>query len=197
MRLPSFRFTTSELSPLTSSLDPVPVNVNDLKVDVVSISGHKIYGPKGVGCLYVRRKPRVRLEPIINGGGQERGLRSGTVPVPLVVGLGEACRLAKKEMAVRSPVFLCLGSAAVSGGESAMRRIVRLFLRYQAKRTLDTPRRPRRASHLFIFDHLCVRLATCYLGEGGQLAMRRDLCRGSELVGLGDFARFRFASKSC
>lgn len=79
---------------------PVPINVNDLKVDVLSISGHKIYGPKGVGCLYVRRKPRVRLEPIISGGGQERGLRSGTVPVPLAVGFGEACRLAKKEMAV-------------------------------------------------------------------------------------------------
>ena len=92
------------ISPLSLNLTkfrcPVPINVNDLKVDVLSISGHKIYGPKGVGCLYVRRKPRVRLEPIISGGGQERGLRSGTVPVPLAVGFGEACRLAKKEMAV-------------------------------------------------------------------------------------------------
>lgn len=102
---------------MTSSPVAVPVNVNDLKVDVVSISGHKIYGPKGVGCLYVRRKPRVRLEPIINGGGQERGLRSGTVPVPLVVGLGEACRLAKKEMAVRSPVFLVSGLLRYPAGD--------------------------------------------------------------------------------
>lgn len=64
----------------------------------MSISGHKLYGPKGIGALYVRRRPRVRLEPIISGGGQERGLRSGTVPTPLVVGLGEACRIAGAEM---------------------------------------------------------------------------------------------------
>lgn len=69
-----------------------------MKIDLMSISGHKIYGPKGVGCLYVRRRPRVRLEPLINGGGQERGMRSGTVPTPLVVGLGAACALAQKEM---------------------------------------------------------------------------------------------------
>lgn len=65
----------------------------------MSISGHKIYGPKGVGALYVRRRPRVRLEPIISGGGQERGLRSGTVAVPLAVGLGKACEVAQEEMA--------------------------------------------------------------------------------------------------
>lgn len=87
---------------MTSAPPPsVPVNVNDSKIDVLSISAHKIYGPKGIGALYVRRRPRVRLEPIISGGGQERGLRSGTVPAPLVVGFGEACRLAKREMAVR------------------------------------------------------------------------------------------------
>lgn len=57
----------------------------------MSISGHKLYGPKGIGALYIRRKPRVRLTPLLNGGGQERGLRSGTVPTPLVVGLGKAC----------------------------------------------------------------------------------------------------------
>lgn len=67
----------------------------------MSISGHKIYGPMGVGALYVRRRPRVRLEPIISGGGQERGLRSGTLPTPLVVGLGAACRIAKAEIEVR------------------------------------------------------------------------------------------------
>ena len=66
----------------------------------MSISGHKIYGPKGIGALYVRRRPRVRLDPIQTGGGQERGLRSGTVPAPLVVGLGAACRIAKEEMQV-------------------------------------------------------------------------------------------------
>ncbi|KAG8914840.1 cysteine desulfurase, partial [Tulasnella sp. 408] len=77
----------------------VHIDVNDMKIDLLSISGHKIYGPKGIGACYVRRRPRVRLEPIINGGGQERGLRSGTLPAPLVVGLGAAARIAKQEMA--------------------------------------------------------------------------------------------------
>jgi cysteine desulfurase len=71
-----------------------------MNIDLMSISGHKIYGPKGIGALYVRRKPRVRLEPLMSGGGQERGLRSGTVPTPLCVGLGEACRIAKLDMEV-------------------------------------------------------------------------------------------------
>uniref|UniRef100_A0A8C8DKK5 cysteine desulfurase n=1 Tax=Oryzias sinensis TaxID=183150 RepID=A0A8C8DKK5_9TELE len=79
----------------------IPVDVNDWKVDLMSISGHKIYGPKGVGALYVRRRPRVRLEPLQNGGGQERGLRSGTVPTPLAVGLGAACSIARAEMEVK------------------------------------------------------------------------------------------------
>ncbi|CAI5687123.1 unnamed protein product [Oreochromis niloticus] len=76
----------------------IPISISDWKIDLMSISGHKIYGPKGVGALYVRRRPRVRLEPIQNGGGQERGLRSGTVPTPLAVGLGAACSVAQKEM---------------------------------------------------------------------------------------------------
>jgi len=78
----------------------IPLDVNAMNIDVMSISGHKVYGPKGVGAAYVRRRPRVRLEPIMSGGGQERGLRSGTLPAPLVVGLGAACEIAKREMAV-------------------------------------------------------------------------------------------------
>ncbi|GLJ39200.1 hypothetical protein SUGI_0799220 [Cryptomeria japonica] len=77
----------------------IPVNVDDMKVDLMSLSGHKFYGPKGVGALYIRRRPRVRVEPQMNGGGQERGLRSGTVPTPLAVGMGAAAELALKEMA--------------------------------------------------------------------------------------------------
>jgi cysteine desulfurase len=70
-----------------------------MNIDLLSISGHKIYGPKGIGALYVRRRnPRVRLSAMIHGGGQERGMRSGTLPTPLCVGLGEACRLAQNEM---------------------------------------------------------------------------------------------------
>ncbi|XP_044303463.1 cysteine desulfurase, mitochondrial isoform X2 [Varanus komodoensis] len=76
----------------------IPLDVNSMKIDLMSISGHKIYGPKGVGAIYVRRRPRVRVEPIQSGGGQERGLRSGTVPTPLAVGLGAACELAQQEM---------------------------------------------------------------------------------------------------
>lgn len=76
----------------------IPLDVNKMNIDLMSISGHKLYGPKGIGALYVRRRPRVRLDPIQSGGGQERGLRSGTVPTPLAVGLGEACEIAYKEM---------------------------------------------------------------------------------------------------
>ncbi len=76
----------------------IPMDVEAMKIDLMSISGHKIYGPKGIGALYVRRKPRVRLEAMIHGGGQERGMRSGTLPTPLCVGLGEACAIAQAEM---------------------------------------------------------------------------------------------------
>jgi len=76
----------------------MPIDVNEMKIDLMSISGHKVYGPKGIGALYVRRRPRVRLEPIFSGGGQERGLRSGTLPHSLCVGMGAACELAQKEM---------------------------------------------------------------------------------------------------
>lgn len=69
-----------------------------MNIDLLSLSGHKVYAPKGIGALYVRRKPRVRLHSQISGGGQEKGMRSGTLPASLVVGLGEACRLAKTEM---------------------------------------------------------------------------------------------------
>jgi len=76
----------------------IPLDVKEMNIDLLSISGHKIYAPKGVGALYVGRSPRVRLDAIINGGGQERGMRSGTIPTPLVVGLGEAARIASENM---------------------------------------------------------------------------------------------------
>jgi len=76
----------------------IALDVEAMKIDLMSISGHKIYGPKGIGALYVRRRPRVRLVAMINGGGQERGFRSGTLPTPLCVGIGEACEIAMKEM---------------------------------------------------------------------------------------------------
>jgi cysteine desulfurase len=81
------------------ALGKIPLDVEAMKIDLMSMSGHKLYGPKGVGALYVRRRPRVRLTPLIDGGGQERGLRSGTLPTPLCVGFGKACALAGAEMA--------------------------------------------------------------------------------------------------
>lgn len=75
----------------------VPLDVNKMNIDLMSISSHKIYGPKGMGALYMRRRPRVRMDPIMTGGGQERGLRSGTLAPPLVVGFGEAAKLMADE----------------------------------------------------------------------------------------------------
>ena len=80
------------------ALGKIPLDVEAMNIDLMSLSGHKIYGPKGIGALYVRRRPRVRLLPLIHGGGQERGLRSGTLPTPLCVGLGAACEIARQEM---------------------------------------------------------------------------------------------------
>jgi cysteine desulfurase len=80
----------------------VPLDVDAMGIDLLSISGHKLYGPKGIGALYIRRRPRVRLVPLIDGGGQERGFRSGTLPTPLCVGLGVACAIARDEMAAEA-----------------------------------------------------------------------------------------------
>jgi len=89
-------------SDLAQAVGKIPLDLTGWNVDLGSISGHKVYGPKGVGALFVRRRPRVRLAPLFSGGGQERGLRSGTLPAPLIVGFGEACRLAAAEMAAEA-----------------------------------------------------------------------------------------------
>jgi cysteine desulfurase len=80
----------------------VPIDLSTLKVDLMSFSAHKTYGPKGVGALFVRRKPRVRIEAQMHGGGHERGMRSGTLPTHQIVGMGEAFRLARQEMATEN-----------------------------------------------------------------------------------------------
>jgi cysteine desulfurase len=86
-------------SDATQAVGKVPIDVNKQNIDLMSISAHKMYGPKGVGALYVRRKnPRVQISPIIDGGGHERGMRSGTLNVPGIVGLGKACAIATEEM---------------------------------------------------------------------------------------------------
>jgi cysteine desulfurase len=93
----------------------IPLDVDAMNIDLMSISGHKIYGPKGIGALYVRRRPRVRLQALINGGGQERGMRSGTLPTPLCVGLGEACRIAGEEMVAEAARLTALRERFLDG----------------------------------------------------------------------------------
>jgi cysteine desulfurase len=90
------------------SAGKVPIDLQSLKVDLMSFSAHKVYGPKGIGALYVRRKPRVRLEAQMHGGGHERGMRSGTLPTHQIVGMGEAFRLAGEEMATDNERILSL-----------------------------------------------------------------------------------------
>jgi len=90
------------------SVGKLPIDLQALKVDLMSFSAHKVYGPKGIGALYVRRKPRVRLEAQMHGGGHERGMRSGTLPTHQIVGMGEAFRLAREEMAEESDRILAL-----------------------------------------------------------------------------------------
>jgi len=95
-------------SDVAQAVGKVPIDVEALKIDLLSISGHKIYGPKGVGVLYVRRRPRARIAPLFDGGGQERNLRPGTLPTPLCVGIGVAARIAAAEMAEEAPRLLGL-----------------------------------------------------------------------------------------
>ena len=90
------------------SAGKLPIDLQTLKVDLMSFSGHKIYGPKGIGALYVRRKPRVRIEAQMHGGGHERGMRSGTLPVHQIVGMGEAFQIAGEEMASENERILAL-----------------------------------------------------------------------------------------
>lgn len=90
------------------SAGKIDIDLENMKVDAMSFSAHKIYGPKGIGALYVRRKPRLRLEAQMHGGGHERGMRSGTLPTHQIVGMGEAFRIAKEEMKVESARILRL-----------------------------------------------------------------------------------------
>ncbi len=80
------------------SAGKIPIDLTDLKVDLMSFSAHKIYGPKGIGALYIQRKPRVRLQALFHGGGQERGIRAGTLPTHQIVGMGESFKVAKEEI---------------------------------------------------------------------------------------------------
>ncbi len=97
------------------SAGKVPLDMETMKVDLLSLSAHKIYGPKGIGALYVRRKPRVRLEAQMHGGGHERGMRSGTLATHQIVGMGEAFRIAKEEMVAENDRVLSLRNRLWNG----------------------------------------------------------------------------------
>jgi cysteine desulfurase len=100
----------------------VAIDLNTLPVDLMSLSAHKTYGPKGVGALYVRRKPRVRIEALIHGGGHERGMRSGTLPTHQIVGMGEAYRLASESMGVENERIRMLRDRLLAGLQASPRR---------------------------------------------------------------------------
>ena len=103
-------------SDATQAVGKIPVHVDDMGVDLLSLTAHKMYGPKGIGALYVRsNQPRVKLTPIIDGGGHEFGMRSGTLNVPGIVGLGKACDLARAEMAVEGERMIALRERLWSG----------------------------------------------------------------------------------
>ena len=101
----------------------VDIDLSALPVDLMSLSAHKIYGPKGIGALYVRRKPRVRLEAQMHGGGHERGLRSGTLPTHQIVGMGEAFRLAREEMREENARVRALRDRLLAGLREGMEHI--------------------------------------------------------------------------
>ncbi len=104
-------------SDAAQAVGKIPIDVEAMKIDLLSISGHKIYGPMGVGALYVRRRPRTRLNPLFSGGRQERGLRSGTLPTPLCVGLGMACAIAGEDMEAEAVRLLALRQKLLRGLE--------------------------------------------------------------------------------
>lgn len=108
----------------TQAVGKIPVSVRELGVDLLSFTAHKIYGPKGVGALFIRRQgSRVRLEPLIDGGGHEQGLRSGTLAVPLIAGFAEACRLALSEMPMESVRLVQLRERLWQGLQSKIQHI--------------------------------------------------------------------------
>jgi len=106
-------------------LGKMTIDVNEYKIDLMSMSSHKIYGPKGIGALYIRRRPRIRLEPIMSGGGQERGLRSGTLPHSLCVGFGAACEIASKEREIDQEWIEYLSEKLQKGIEDGIPEVVR------------------------------------------------------------------------
>jgi cysteine desulfurase len=120
-------------SDAAQAVGKIALDVDGMQIDLLSMSGHKVYGPKGIGMLYVRRRPRVRLLPLIDGGGQERGLRSGTLPTPLCVGIGRAAAIAAAEMTDEAARLRSLRERLQTG---LARRVPGLRLNGDAERRL-------------------------------------------------------------
>jgi len=120
-------------SDAAQAVGKIALDVDGMQIDLLSMSGHKVYGPKGIGMLYVRRRPRVRLLPLIDGGGQERGLRSGTLPTPLCVGIGRAAAIAAAEMTDEAARLRSLRDRLQTG---LARRVSGLRLNGDAERRL-------------------------------------------------------------
>ncbi len=164
----------------------IPVDVKAWGVDLLSLSGHKIYGPKGVGALFVRRRPRVRLAPLFSGGGQERGLRPGTFPSPLIVGFGTACRLARAEMKEEADRIAVLRSRLLARLREAipgLRVNGSAEARISGNLSRDLPGHDRCRHHPTLSGSLC------FDGRGLLLGRDRTLTRTeqSRLVGGGGF----------
>ncbi len=118
----------------TQSVGKLPINLRNLKVDLMSFSGHKIYGPKGIGALYVQRNPRINIETQMHGGNHERGMRAGTLPVHQIVGLGESCRIAKEEMDVDMEHLIYLRNRLWNG----LKDIEEVYLNSDLEHTLPS-----------------------------------------------------------
>ncbi len=175
----------------------IRLDVNAMNIALMSISGHKVYGPKGIGALYVRRRPRARVQPLFHGGGQERGLRSGTVPAPLVVGLGEACAVAADDMAADDARVGRLRDRLLDGVRAGIPDVI---LNGDAQRrvagnlNLSFPGVDGSAMIAALRPHICISSGSACTSTSVEpsyslvaLGLDKDLAHGSFRVGVGRF----------
>ena len=183
----------SDLAQLAGKL---PISVREVGLTLASLSAHKIYGPKGVGALYLRRRPRTRLAPLLSGGGQERGLRAGTAPVPLIVGFGAAARIAMRAMAAEAGRIQALRDRLHRGLAAAIPNVVvngSLDRRLPGNLNVTFPDRDA-ASLMAACPLLCVSSgAACSVAELSPSHVLRAIglddqaCRRSLRLGIGRF----------
>ncbi len=175
------------------------IEVDAGDVDLMSISGHKIYGPKGVGALYVRIKPRIRLAPLFSGGGQERGIRSGTLAVPLCVGLGKACEIAKSEMIQESQRLTAMKNHFV---DKILSRLEKVYLNGDRERRIPgclnfSFEGVEGESVMLGMPEVCVSSGSACTSASLEpsyvlkaISIREDLAHCSLRIGLGRFTTF-------